>query len=102
LKELRYLDLSNNPDFNDKCMAYLYKKLQSSNYNLYQINLTNTAVTAKNEAKMLKLLNRNQAVSQAFDDLLHGAFVRLFNTGEMAGECHGKGSEHYIEYCTSE
>lgn len=34
LNELRYLDLSNNVDFNDKCLAYLYKRLQSSNYHM--------------------------------------------------------------------
>eukprot|EP00703_Trepomonas_sp_PC1_P000125 JAP96481.1 Protein phosphatase 2C [Trepomonas sp. PC1] len=102
LNELRYLDLSNNNDFNDKCLAYLYKRLQSSNYHMQQVLLTGTAVSMKNELKLMKLLNRNQAVGQAFDDLLNGAFIRLFNTGEMAGDCHGKGSDQYVEYCTSE
>ncbi|CAL6064223.1 Protein_phosphatase 2C [Hexamita inflata] len=102
MKNLSYIDFSDNPTFDDKCLAYLYKQMLNGNYRLQQIMLTGCSISAKYEQKIIKILNRNQAVCQAYDDLLEGAFVRLFNSGEMAGDCHGKGSDNYIEYCTSE
>ena len=53
------------------------------------------------QEKLSDVLNRNRAATEAYHDLLEGAFVRLFNTGEMAGQCHGKGSENYGEYCNA-
>lgn len=49
LKNLRYIDFSDNPQFTDKCLAYLYKKLLDGNYNLQLVLLPGTSVSTKYE-----------------------------------------------------
>lgn len=101
-KALKTIDLSDNDDFNDKCLAYIFKRILKNNFRLQYVYMTNTGVSRKYENKFCSILNRNQAASQAYEDILNGAFTRIFNTAEMAGQCHGKGSDVYIEYLTSE
>ena len=42
---------------------------------------------------MCEVLGRNQAAYQVYEDIVNGVFARVFNTVEMAGKCHGKGTD---------
>lgn len=62
-QELRYLDLSNNPDLNDKCLELMIKAMEQNNFKLSHLIISNCKVTRKMERKLLRVLTRNLAVA---------------------------------------
>lgn len=99
---MKAIDLSGNDDINDKCLGYFYKAITKNCQSLEFLYVDGTGVSKKYEQRMCEVLSRNQAAYQAYEDLVNGTFARVFNTAEMAGKCHGKGSDQYVEYCISQ
>ena len=97
------VDISDNPKITDAGCEYLYKFLKkSASVALSYVYVAGTKITSKALLKLNVVLSRNNIVTEVFEDLILGAFTRLFNVGEMAGECSGTGSDTYIEYATSD
>ncbi|KAH0575604.1 Protein phosphatase 2C [Spironucleus salmonicida] len=102
-KYIQSIDLSGNIRISDAGVEYLHKHIKKLHFcRLGHVYLADTKVTQKAQSKLNILLARNDIIGEIYDDLLAGAFTKIFNQGEMAGECVGKGSDVYIEYSTSD